>query len=237
MTAADQWMMKYQNYALNASRYNLLNAETVTQYQAANLMHQQALQTLMQTYSMNYRNNKYGNSGYGVGLGRPTSYGSSGSNDQAKAIPADKLFSKDGQVLWPLGAPEDGDLKAKKQAASAAIQKAISDYIASNAAPPVREVVAARKALSDYANPAARELKDQRPDDYDAFVNYIQNLDGSLRSLADVAHNGAGTARHRPAPAETTGGINVDPKTLPKAPATFSRRRWMRNPRSQRPSR
>ena len=77
--------------------------------------------------------------------------------------------------------------------------------------------MAARKALSDYANPAARELKDQRPDDYDAFVNYIQNLDGSLRSLADVAHNGAGTARHRPAPAETTGGINIDPKTAPKS--------------------
>ena len=136
MTAADQWMMKYQNYALNASRYNLLNAETATQYQAANLMHQQALQTLMQTYSMNYLNNKYGNSGgYGVGLGRPVSYGSNGSNDKTPAIPADKLFSRDGQVLWPLGAPEDGDLKAKKQAASAAIQKAIGDYIASNAAP------------------------------------------------------------------------------------------------------
>jgi hypothetical protein len=209
MTAADQWMMKYQTYALNASRYNLMNAETATAYQAANLMHQRAVQTLMQ----NYLGDKYSGSSprYGVGVGRPTTGGPGGANDQPKVLPASELYAKDGQVLWPLGAPEDGPLKAKKEAAGQAIQKAVSDYIEAKAAPPVREVVAARTALADYANPAAREIKDQRPDDYKDFVNYIENLDASLRSLADVAHNGAGRGRHRPAPAEVTGGIDVDP--------------------------
>lgn len=212
MTVADQWMGRYMAHALSASRYNLMNAEAATAYQAANLMHQRAAQTLMQ----NYMGSKYANAGaspgYGVAPGRPLAYGTTGGKGEPRpALRPDEMFAKDGQVLWPLGAPEDGSLRSKKQAASQAIQKAVGDYLADRAAPPVSEVVAARTALANYANPAAREIKDQRPDDYEDFVHYIEDLDTSLRSLADVKHSGAGRARHRPAPAEVTGGIDVDP--------------------------
>jgi hypothetical protein len=215
MTAADQWMTKYQNYALNASRYNLQNAETATMYQAANLLHQQALQTLMQNYAGNYLNDKYAGMPYG---GRPMSYGGGAGADGAKVLPPEQLYTRDGRLLWPLGAPDGGDLKAKKQAADDAVQRAVGDYIASRAAPPVREVVAARSALADYANSAAREIKENRPDDYKDFTNYIDNVDASLRSLADVAHNGA-RPRTGPkrTPADVVGGIDTDPKGTPKS--------------------
>jgi hypothetical protein len=207
MSLADQWMLKYQQYALNASRYNLMNAEASTAYQAANLMHQQALQTMLQNYS----GGKYAGGGASV----PRTYGDEGGGDGRKPagdIPFDQLVARDGQVLWPLGAPEDGDLGSRKQRATAAIQQLLKDRGEGRDAP-VRQVVRARRALSDYAVPAAREIKADHPDDYDDWVNYVSSLDRGLRTLAGL--QGAGGRGGNATPRETN--IDIRPENQPKS--------------------
>ncbi len=126
-------------------------------------------------------------------------------------IPFNRLFAKDGEILWPLGAPTDGDLASKKQAADQAITKVVREYAQGGNAP-VRDVVAARRALSNYAVPAADKLKDNQ-DDYDDWVNWVSSLDRGLRTIAQSGEGRGG--RTAASPAEGL-DIEIKPDTAPK---------------------
>ena len=196
---------RQQRYALNASRYNLQNAETASSYQLANLFRTEAMQNMAETY----RNSKYGGSG-GNGQGQY-----SVSDPQPKdpfenlpPVPINDIFAKDGTVLWPLGAPEEGDLAEKKATAGRSIQSVARDALAKQPVT-LSRVVAARDDLAAYANPAASWFKDHSAKDIPGFVNFIRSMDDALRGLAESKKMGT-------PPAKDVGPMNFNPPTAPK---------------------
>ena len=165
------------------ARYNLLNAESVEAYQGANLMRAEAYDALTDAQ---------------VQRRKAMSNGSDGSD----AIPIQELFSREGDVLWPLGAPTDGDLGAKKDAASEAVKKVVTEFLADREAP-TREVINARQALSDYAVPAAKyfEKTEDKQDEKD-WEKWVTTLDQGLRTMAGIERGPADEARPNPRRAE-----------------------------------
>lgn len=216
---------RMQAAARNASRYNLNNAEAATAYQAANLYRQAAIDEMLNN---RMKAQQFAQSRFDYGP-MDRGYASPGrapirSRTQAPAAgegqaaveaaqrPAtfNEMIAQNGEVFWPLGAPDQGELGTKRSAASAAIQ----DLIQQSRRGPVsvRRVVQARNALSDYAVPAAQALKQDRPDDVDDFATYIKTLDAGLRSLA--LNEGA----TRPAsPGGTTRTPDIKPDNAPES--------------------
>jgi len=232
---------KYLAYNMAASRYNLNTAEAATAYQAANLFQQRALGTMMD----NYLGAKYGAGApsYDIQTGAPASvvpYSlgngpgrgererhpgvavggrqdvAGRTNGAGGSLPFDRLIGRDGEVLWPLGAPTDGDLGAKKQAADEAIQGVLQDARRGRRVP-ARRVVEARDKLAAYVNPAADAIRKHNEKDVDGFADFVQSLDAGLRSLAEA--RGAGRPARvpdiEPPNAPRTGG-DVLEKSLEK---------------------
>jgi hypothetical protein len=201
---------RMQAMALNASRYNLRNAEAATAYQAANLYHQQALNLMMDNYQR-ARLMALGDvapgvksyvraGGEGAGPGRAAAVGTAPARGEGPATggrtPAtfQEMIARDGSVFWPLGAPTSGDLGAKQQAASRAIRDAMQDYRADGRVS-VRRVADARRKLAAYAVPAANALRDEKDSkDVRGFSDYVQTLDAGLRSLAAGPETGGRAA-------------------------------------------
>ena len=144
-----------------------------------------------------------------------TSYGDSGGTnpeEQPKLIPLNQLIASDGEVLWPLGAPSDGELGQKRNAADKAIQKVVAQFARGDRVP-VRDIVAARNALSDYAVPAADKFEANDKQDYDDFVHYVQSLDAGLRNLDRTS----AVANARQAPEAPAVPLNIKPDDAPKS--------------------
>ena len=183
--------------AQTRSRYNLQNAEAVEAYQGANLMRAEAYDALSEA-NVNNSNAR------------------SNSSDQAsEGVPLSNLFARDGEVLWPLGAPTDGELGTKRDAASAAIQEVVTEFAADREVP-TRKVIEARQALSDYAVPAARyfEKTEDKQDEKD-WENWVSNLDRGLRTLAGIEPPPTG----RPNPAAPTGRGDATRRPNPRGDA------------------
>jgi len=183
-----------------------MNAETATAYQAANLFQNEALAERVDTYRRLKANRGYAPDPgrYDVASGGPTP--SAPADSGPRPIPINQIIAKDGEVLWPLGAPEEGDLADKKGAASRAIRE-VAQQAMQGKPVPTSQVIAARNALADYANPAARWFEKNHKSDYDGFVNYIRSLDRGLRSLAESGR------MEGEAPAAYSGGIDITPPT------------------------
>ena len=218
---------RYLGANMMASRYNLNTAEAATAYQAANLFHQEALGTMLD----NYGGRKYATAApsYDIQTGAPTSvvpYSLGNGPSRAERerhpgvavggrqnvvgpngggnLPFNRLIGRDGEVLWPLGAPTDGDLGAKKKAADEAIQGVLQDASRGRRVP-ARRVVEARDKLAAYVNPAADAVRKHNEKDVDGFADFVQSLDAGLRSLAESR----GTGRAARAP-------DLDPPNVPK---------------------
>lgn len=222
---------RYLGANMMASRYNLNTAEAATAYQAANLFHQEALGTMLDNYGgRKYASPSYdirtgapasvvpyslGNGpgpgererhpGVAIGgrqdvVGQPDGDAAGGGG----TLPFNRLIGRDGEVLWPLGAPTKGDLGTKKKAADEAIQGVLQDARRGRRVP-ARRVVEARDKLAAYVNPAADAIRKHNEKDVAGFADYVQSLDAGLRSLAETR----GTGRAGRAP-------DIDPPNRPK---------------------
>lgn len=229
MPMADQWMMRYQMSALNAARYNLASARAANSYRAGALLRQQAFQTMLQnendSTSRSYDSmDRYFNnlptaartSGHDE---RPAAVGEPQRQPSAGDIPFNKLVGRDGKILWPPSAPTTGDLADKKQDADEAISAVLQD-LAQAPSVSVRKIVAARRALNEYAYPASQELRDRSPQDYSSWANWVSSLDQSLRDLDGIAgappQPRTATEQPKAAPAEGR-GTELRPESSPES--------------------
>ncbi|MEO6808384.1 MAG: hypothetical protein ABI353_04660, partial [Isosphaeraceae bacterium] len=151
------WWPQYEFYRMqalsrNSSRYNLNRAEATTSYEAANIFRQEAMDEMSRARMQNQPPIP---SRLDQGQARQGTTNTSRVPVQSRTQPPatfDQMIAKDGEVFWPLGAPNQGYLGTKQDVATAAIQSVIQQSQAGPVA--VRRVVHARNALSDYAVPA-----------------------------------------------------------------------------------
>jgi len=226
------------NASRYASRYNLNSAELATGYQAGNIYRQMAYSSLLNNGGPGApRTVRIRRSGTDAGSGdspgvtaRARPEGAAPRAAANRRAPSERpatfreMIADDGEVFWPLGAPDNGELGAKRKAAGRAIQQVMQDA-KDRGEPSVRKVIAARQALADYAEPAAEQLKEDSPDDVKGFATFIQTLDGGLRSL--VAGN---------APAGGAGGrADIEPPSAPKTAGDVLKKGLDKTPRTRKP--
>jgi len=230
ITVSDMAAMKAQMSALNASRYNLLNAQAASAYEAANLLNQEAAKDAVsgyrsakQAYGPRY-NIRTGSPGYTSSAAPPREAVAQVDPEAQPILPPDRLLAPDGEVLWPVGAPKGPDLDPRREAASQAIRDAVQPGTGGRRGS-IRRIVRARERLSDYAVPALQQIRTERPQDEEDFVRYVRSLDLALRALAEnrgqTENRGDGPIGQAPAgaPAGTPGrppARDVDPNDTPK---------------------
>jgi hypothetical protein len=93
------------------------------------------------------------------------------------------LTGRDGRVLWPDAAPTDGDLAEKRDAADAAVRRAVTGFRSTGRAS-VETISSAIRNLVNYANPAIDRLRRDDPAAVFAFRDFVVSLDRGLRALA-----------------------------------------------------
>ncbi|MDB5349390.1 MAG: hypothetical protein JWN86_637 [Planctomycetota bacterium] len=169
----DDPLYRQQQYAMNASRYNLQNAQATKAYQEANFFQQQAIATAMN----NAQQAPAVREQFNVRSAAPRSR--SRAPRQTSTVPLDQLITKDGAVLWPQSSPVDPS-RERVDTAIAAIAKQYQD----DGKATVQSVNEARNALSAYGHPALTEVRKERPQSAAVFKSFLNNLDVSLAGMA-----------------------------------------------------
>jgi hypothetical protein len=115
------------------------------------------------------------------------------STGRASGVRLVDLTSNEGQVLWPLGLPNEGYLRNKRTAANESISAAIREFRTSGKTS-VEKVSKALHDLSDYATPAVDVMRRENASGVHSFIDFVRNLDQGLRGLVgdvnvqNVAH-------------------------------------------------
>jgi hypothetical protein len=185
--------------AMNESRFNMMNAQAAMAYQAANLYQQEAINEAADRY----RQAKVLQPRYQVETGttrfdrrHPT----------IQLIPREKLLDADGRVQWPASTPSGPNLSEARNAVDDAIVKVVQE-VKERGHASVRNVVAARDALSNFARLALERLRSESPADAAGFQVFLQSLDHVLYTTAENPATAA---------ARTTGGTGLTPDNAPK---------------------
>lgn len=110
------------------------------------------------------------------------------------------VTSRDGDVLWPLSAPTDGDLNDKRAAASEAIKNSIHEFRTGGGKVSVKTVSAALDRLNGYSEPAIEHLRKSNPAEVHTFIDFVRALDRGLRLLVGKELTDAAKAETPPAP-------------------------------------
>ena len=169
----DDPLVRQQQYALNASRYNLETAQATKAYQEANFFQQQAIATAMN----NARQNQAVREQFNVRSATPKSRSHAQRN--APTVPLDQLMSKEGAVLWPQTSPVD-ESRERVDVAVAAIAKQFQEHGKAT----VQSVNEARNLLSAYGHPALAAVRKDRRETATVFKSFLNNLDTSLAAMA-----------------------------------------------------
>ncbi len=175
----DQQLAAQQQYAMNASRYDLQTAQAAEAYQRANLYQQQALSmavnnakeqaALRQKFSVKTMEPKYSNAPAKV----------------APNVPLNDLLNDDGTPKWPGIAPKN-DLRAQADSAIAAVAK---DFRQDGQAT-VQDVNDARDALYAYGRPALATVRRQHASQGSSFKDFLNNLDVALDVMGQAPTTG-----------------------------------------------
>ncbi len=180
-----------QRAALNASRYNLQNAEAAEAYQAANLYRQKALDEAQERY----QGAKVIEPRYSIGENQA---------DEAQRgrsialLPREKVMDREGKVLWPASTPSGQTLNEIRNQVDGAVQAAVQET-QGNQRPSVRSIVAARDEVENFAVPALERLRSESPADAAGLEVFLQSLDHHLANLGTP-----GTPTVAPAQADLT---------------------------------
>lgn len=113
---------------------------------------------------------------FNIQTGRPWSAGRSSAPRLADAV------ANDGNVLWPLNAPNDQYLRDKRAAANTAIKNVVADFRRTGRAN-VDKTSLALKNLQAYAQPGVDTMRREGAPGVNGFIEFVRNLDGSLRNL------------------------------------------------------
>lgn len=179
-----------QQYALNESRFNMMNAEAAMAYQAANLYQQRAVGEA----ESRYRQAKTLQPRYQIATGA-TRFDRR-HHGALQLIPREKLLDSNGRVQWPGSTPSGQRLSELRQAVDDAIQK-VAQEAKDHGRASVRSVVAARNALAEFSGSALERLRSDSPTDAASFQAFLQSLDHTLYTMAEggaASPHTAGTA-------------------------------------------
>ena len=167
----DVEMLKQQQYLLNASYYNVVNAQAAQAYQAANFYRQQAIATALANAQAS----------------------AAPRQEPATDKPAarlDSVIDGSGRVTWPAVAP--------RNKARADVDSAIRVVLRESRRPSgatAASVAEARARLYAYGRPALAQVRHQRPAAGRAFRDFLNRLDAGLEVLANPpAGTGKGSA-------------------------------------------
>lgn len=158
-----------------SARYDLESASSASVASANYLMNKAAQQEMLWQRSLS--GNATPIPRYGVRSGRSSSSGRPNPQNLVTQT------SREGDVLWPVSSPSQGDLFEKRRDADQAIKAVVRDYRSKGVAP-VDEVVAAIRALHAYVDPAVASLRKERPQDLESFLGFAEGLHSGLRGLA-----------------------------------------------------
>ena len=201
MTPYDQDLYKSQVYDLNASRYNLQNAQAAQAYAAANFYSTMANETAYRNYKQSTGMRPF----YPIG-DRPTSNAADRPRpDRRPRIPLDQLVGSDGRVNWPNTAPtEPADLSKKRDEVDHSVKDADKEY-RKNGRATVADVVAARNRLNDYGHRALDSIREKQPASVRDLAHFLNSLDFALLSMGE-APRPVGSIDLRPDDAPKTAG-------------------------------
>jgi hypothetical protein len=166
---ADIEMLKQQQASLNASKYNLENAQAVQAYQSANYYQQQAVNTYLSNMKMSQEMQQKYNAETAARVAA----------SRKPPRPFEQLVAADGNVLWPEYAPANQN----RAAVDEAIRNAETER-RQNGQATVQTVNQARKKLIAYGQPALSRVRRERPGFGNSFRDFLNELDVSLDTLA-----------------------------------------------------
>lgn len=162
------------NYALAQGGYNLSSMQASTYSDASSLVGNDVK-------SIYYANHPEMLANHGERFNiRTTRAWSAGKVSGTRLV---DLTSREGDVLWPLSAPTDGDLVEKRKAASEAIKRAIVEFRGGGGRVSIDAVSSALRALVAYADPAVEQLRKSNPGEVHGFIDFTRSLDRGLRLL------------------------------------------------------
>ena len=226
MSPFDQEMVKEQQYMLNASQYNLANAQATREYQAANLYNQQAMNQMYARYAAMRgaattgarAGGSEGDSAsastyqtrYNLNSGNTTPYPLYNGNHNRRInrtrLPRERVLADDGKVLWPSITPTDPELDPLREAVDTAFRDVAADrekHKRTNIT--IRDAVHARSKLVAFAAPAVEKLSEEKSGDLADFQVFLGSLDYALRNMANASLP-SGTTHTEPDNAPATGG-------------------------------
>ncbi|MBX6313642.1 MAG: hypothetical protein IRY99_12100, partial [Isosphaeraceae bacterium] len=176
MSLYDQLAVKQSFYANQAARYNLYNSQAAANYQAANLMQQQAIATAMQ-YQAQAQDlaQKYA-------LDKQQSWAQKYEN---AASNLDSILGPNGTVMWPAVTPNDKDLQKARQELDQALVE-IDQQLRSSGRASVASLVNARQKLYAFGKPALSRLRARSAAGSNGPIvlrDFLNNLDATLITL------------------------------------------------------
>jgi hypothetical protein len=168
------------NLGLRTARYNMYNAWTASNYQAANLYNQQAVAQALQNQKMMATMSPR----YDVRTQEPAPSSTSSEKDRGfKPLPMSQVIAPDGKVLWPSAAPVNGELGEHRSAAEAAVREASGEFRSAGRAT-IASVSEAKERLYDYGRPALRDLNRESRPDAVTLLRFLASLELILDAMA-----------------------------------------------------
>jgi hypothetical protein len=168
------------NLGMRTARYNMYNAWTASNYQAANLYNQQAVAQALQNQKMMATMEPR----YDVRTQEPApSVANTGENQGFKPLPKSQVFSPDGKVLWPSTAPTSGEFGKERAAADAAILATVQEFASTRRAT-IASVSEAKERLYAYGKPALRDLNRESRADAVTLLRFLASLELILDAMA-----------------------------------------------------
>ncbi|APW61283.1 hypothetical protein [Paludisphaera borealis] len=168
------------NLGMRTARYNMYNAWTASNYQAANLYNQQAVAQALQNQKMMATMAPR----YDVRTQEPASTAATTDDNQGfKPLPKSQVFSPDGKVIWPSGAPATGELGKERDAAEAAILTVVKEFASTRRAT-IASVSEAKERLYAYGKPALRDLNRESRPDAVRLLRFMASLELLLDAMA-----------------------------------------------------
>jgi hypothetical protein len=98
-------------------------------------------------------------------------------------MPREQLLSDDGKILWPSATPDDAVTGGTRRAAEEAVRNVLAASGASGHAP-VKRVIAAKNALTDFARKALPIVKTKNAADAEGLERFIVELGKTLQTMA-----------------------------------------------------
>lgn len=176
MSLYEQNLFKAQAAALNASRFDLKNAQTVRAYEAANLLRQQAasaeLSNMQRQMELQERYNASPKAKQYAALARLQGF---------QQIPFNQMVTESGKVNWPNVVPPSLELNDKREAAEKAIETAVLEA-RQNGSASIQSVNQARELLIAYGRPTLSRLQTRTATN--RLKGFLLNLDAALEDLA-----------------------------------------------------